>query len=203
MAFENVDQDPEEGDPPPTGTSPNRTFLYVAGGLGGLVLLTLICMAVYALVIKPRQDNTSKLSQQATETAASLAQAQQNQVATEVEKTARALVEKITATSTPKAVLPTATMSNVTPTQVVAVPTDAAGTATLNPLTATSVAKTAAALQLTLTAAHQTGTPGTPVVTSLPTTGFFEDSGSVPMLIGAAFLLILVIFLARRLRTAS
>jgi len=197
MAFEDVDQDPGIEEPLPPEASPNRTFLFVAAGLGALVLLTLICMAVYALVIKPRAD-TNRLNQQAT----SLAQAQQNQVATEVEKTARAVAAKITATETPRPVLPTPTLPESTATQVVAITTNVEGTATLNPLTATAAAKTAAVLQLTLTAAHLTGTPGTPVVTSLPTTGFFEDVGGVPLLIGAAFLLILVIFLARRLRTA-
>ena len=117
MAFEDVDQDPGIEEPLPPEASPNRTFLYVAGGLGTLVLLTLICMALYALVIKPRAD-TNRLSQQATGTAISLAQAQQNQVATEVEKTARAVAAKITATETPRPVLPTPTLPESTATQV-------------------------------------------------------------------------------------
>jgi hypothetical protein len=90
------------------------------------------------------------------------------------------------------------TLPLATATPVVAAPTSVVATPTQNPSTATAFAKTAAAQQLTLTALHTT-----PGATALPTTGFMDDVGGIPFLLGAALLLVLVIFLARRLRMAS
>jgi hypothetical protein len=194
MAFENMEE-PEvevEESPAAEGTS-NRTFVIVAAALGGIVLLSLICLAVYALVLKPRQT----AGRQATETAISQANAE---VATSVKQTELAIAQRATeaakATNTP---LPTAvTLPLATATPVVAAPTSVITTPTQNPSTATAFAKTAAAQQLTLTALHTT-----PGATALPTTGFMDDVGGIPFLLGAALLLVLVIFLARRLRMAS
>jgi LPXTG-motif cell wall-anchored protein len=65
--------------------------------------------------------------------------------------------------------------------------------ATVDPRTAT--------VSALLTQAASTATTRTPTVTALPVTGFAEDVG-VPGLVGLALVLIVVIFLARRLRTA-
>jgi hypothetical protein len=45
--------------PPEEGS--NRTFLIVGGIMAGLVFLTLVCMAVYFLVIAPRTGGSSSL----------------------------------------------------------------------------------------------------------------------------------------------
>lgn len=45
-------------------------------------------------------------------------------------------------------------------------------------------------------------TPGVPTTTALPDTGFFEDAG-VPGILLVALALVVVIFIARRLRTVG
>ena len=54
--FDDEDAPPEE--------SSNRTFLIVAGILGGIVLLSLACLAVYALVILPQQQRAVQASEE-------------------------------------------------------------------------------------------------------------------------------------------
>ena len=46
--------------PPPEETS-NRTFLIVAGILGGIVLLTLACGAAYLFIFYPNQVKQNQL----------------------------------------------------------------------------------------------------------------------------------------------
>jgi LPXTG-motif cell wall-anchored protein len=77
---------------------------------------------------------------------------------------------------------------------VVAAPTEVAATATTDPRTAT-----VAALLTQAAEAQQTVTP---TASGLPQTGFAEDVG-VPGLVGLSLALIVVIFLARRLRTSG
>ena len=55
-------------DAPPPEESSNRTFLIAAGILGGIVLLSIACLAGYALVILPSQRGTQQKA--ATEQAA-------------------------------------------------------------------------------------------------------------------------------------
>ena len=47
-------EDFDVGAPLPEESS-NRTFVIAAGGLGALLVLSMICLAVYALVVAPRQ----------------------------------------------------------------------------------------------------------------------------------------------------
>ncbi len=71
MAFDNNDVEPsvEEAGPPPSESS-NRSFLIVAGILGALLLLSLICVAAYAFLILPSSKRA-----QATANAAAIARA--------------------------------------------------------------------------------------------------------------------------------
>ena len=159
-------------DAPPPEESSNRTFLVAAGILGGIVLLSIACLAGYALLILP--------SQRAGQEQAATAQAVQNQ------QVAQALTATAAALS-----FPTATLTPPpTQTPVIAQPTSA-GTATPDAATATvAAALTQAALaQLT----H------VPTSTALPATGIADEYG-VPGLVIAGMALIAVIFLARRLR---
>ena len=55
----------ETPEAPPPEEKNNRTFLVVGGIMAGLVFLTLVCMAVYFLVIASRL-NAQKTSAQAT-----------------------------------------------------------------------------------------------------------------------------------------
>ena len=186
MAFEDMDTEGQEFDieeqAPPPEESGNRTFIIVAGILGGITLLALICIAVYAFLILPRQR---------TEREAQVAQvnAQNTQVALALTETAAA--KAFTSTPTVTSIPPTVTN---TPTQVVAVPTNTS-VVTVDPRTAT-----VSALLTQAAAVTQVGV--TPTSTALPATGFAEDVG-LPGLLGIAVLLIAVFFLARRMRTAS
>lgn len=171
----------EVGAPLPEESS-NRTFIIAAGALGGLLVLSMICLGVYALVIAPRQEEAriaqgTEIVQQNTRTALSLTQT----------------AEAEDATATPEPTDTPTVEPTSTPTQVVVVPTDTPFTtlSTLAPQTAT------AAAQATLDAAQQ-ATP-TPTPTALPATGFADEAGLPGLLLmGAA--LVAVLFVARRMR---
>ncbi|MFZ1041047.1 MAG: hypothetical protein WCA79_02165 [Anaerolineales bacterium] len=169
------DQDNLEPQQPPEESS-NRTFLIAAGVLGGIVLLSLACLAgVYFFGILPTRGTAS---QQAA------AQATQNaQVAQALTATA---ASASLATPSP---MPTDTpvLAEVTSTEIPAV------TDTLDPATATVAAA------LTQAAIDQLTT--VPTSTALPKTGIGDEFGA-PGLVIAGMVLIAVIFLARRLRVA-
>lgn len=174
-------EDFEVGGPPPEESS-NRTFLLAAGGIGLLLVLSMVCLGVYAFIIAPRQraSQTAQLTQiplDNTKTALSFTQ------------TAAAL--NPTATRPPtKTPTPTSTS---TPTQVVVVasPTPLAVLGTTDPRTATAIAL----------ATLQAGTP-TATATALPATGFADEVGLPGLLILGAVLLV-VVFAARQLRMRS
>ncbi len=197
MSFEELDlQDGLDENNPPPEESSNRTFLIIAGVLGFLALLALVCIAVYALVLVPR-TRSAQTNQRAT------LDAQNTSVAGMVASTstADALAAIIAAyTKTPTAT-PVFTATS-TPTAVMAVPTTAvvALTDTPNAQTATAVSLFATLdANATRLAATYTAQPNQ--ATSIPNTGFADDVG-LPALFGLAVVLIAVIFLARRLRTA-
>ncbi len=50
------DGNPSNFDAPPPEESSNRTFLIAAGILGGIVLLSIACLAGYVLIILPSQN---------------------------------------------------------------------------------------------------------------------------------------------------
>jgi type II secretory pathway pseudopilin PulG len=181
-------EDFEVGGPLPEESS-NRTFVIAAAGLGALLVLSIVCLAVYALVISPRQRQASE----ATRAAQAIEIDLQN---TAVAQTQTA--EAIGATDTPE---PTATDTpepSVTPTQVVVLPSDTPTPfltlPTMEPQTAT------AAAQATLAAMGGGG--GTPTPTALPTTGF-ADEVDMPILLLLGGALLVVIFITRGLRSRS
>jgi len=169
----------------------NRTFVIAAAGLGGLIVLSLVCLGVYALILQPRQREA----------------AEQEPTSIVLTNTAVALGLTLTAeaedftpvpTQVPPTAAPTATDTPV-PTQVVVLPTDTPFTtlATVAPLTAT------AAAQMTQTAeAIAGGGGGSPTPTALPSTGFGDDVG-LPGLAGLTALFLVVIFLSRKLRSRA
>lgn len=179
-------EDFEVGGPPPEEAS-NRPFIIAAALIGGLLVLSIICLALYGLVLAPRQREA-----RATEAANIILQ--NTEVALGMTETEQALWASTTPTATRTAIpSPTATR---TPTQVVvlpsATPTQVVGT--VDPLTAT------AAAQATINAL--TGGGGTVTATALPSTGFADDVG-VPSLLTLAALFVVVIVVARRLRTRA
>jgi hypothetical protein len=124
---------------------------------------------------------------------------QNTQVAVIIDQTrTAAVIEAFTDTPTNTLVPPTATETLV-PTQVVAMATTPVSLiSTYPPETATALAlvQTLDAVQLTPTRTSRvTGTP------RLTDTGFADDFG-LPVMLGAAVLLILVFIVARRLRTS-
>ena len=183
MAFEDVDMDEMDSEPggsPPPEESNNRSFLIVAGILGGIALLALICIAVYALVLLPAQRN-----RQAQQVAT--LNAQNTAVDLAFTQTSMALAATATPTVTP--IPPTWTS---TPTAVIAVATNTK-VPTIDPRTATVSALLTQAALVTQTVV--------PTSTALPGTGFADDVG-LPAMLGLAALFLVIIFLSRRLRTS-
>jgi len=176
----------ETPDAPPPEEKSNRTFWIVGGVMAGLVFLTLVCMAVYFLVIAPR-ITAQRNSAQATIEAGN-AQAVQQLTAT-----AAAALWTPTLPPTP---LPISTVTSVpktptvSPTPVIAV-NSPTSTVTTDPATLAAL-QTQLAFQMTSTAAALGTGP-------LPTTGFFDQVG-LPTMIILALALVAVIFLARRMR---
>lgn len=177
----------------------NRTFVIAAAGLGALIVLSMICLGVYALVLQPRQrqaalERPTEIMLTNTAVAVALTEAAAAQLATPTPLPSNTPLATATtrptntATPTPVVVLPTNTP---TPTPFTTLPTVLPGTAT-------------AAAQLTMTAAAIAGGAVTPTrtPTALPTTGFGEEAG-LPGLAGLAAIFLVVIILSRRLRTRT
>ncbi|MFQ5942986.1 MAG: hypothetical protein ACE5JF_05485 [Anaerolineales bacterium] len=178
----------------------NRTFVIAAAGLGGLIVLSLVCLGVYALILQPRQREAAlqePTSIVLTNTAVALG----------LTETAEAAEFTPVPTEAPPTLTPSATSTDTpVPTQVVVLPTDTP-TATSTPFTTlpTVAPLTAtAAAQMTQTAEAIAGAGGspTPTPTALPSTGIADDVG-LPGLVGLATLFIVAIFLSRRLRSRA
>jgi hypothetical protein len=171
----------EIGAPPPEEEGSNRTFIVAVGGIGALLVLSMVCLGVYALVIAPSQRQN--------------AGAEATQIVLENTRVAASFTQTAAAarpTQVPTQPPPTRTPT-VTPTAVVAVATNTpvVAQATVDPALAT------AAAQATLSALQATATP-----TALPSTGFADEVG-LPGLLLMGGALAVVIFLARRMRTRT
>ena len=160
---------------PPEESNNNRTFLIAAGILGGIVLLSIACLAGYALLFLPGQ-------QKANQQAASANATQNAAVAFALTSTVEAAAFP-TATVTPSQ---TPVVAEASPTNIPVIATN-----TQDPATATVAAALTLAAQAQLT--H------VPTSTALPGTGIGDQYGA-PGLVIVGMALIVVIFLARRLR---
>jgi hypothetical protein len=181
----------------------NRTFVVVAAALGALIILSLICLGVYALVLQPRQrqaalERPTEIMLTNTAVAVGLTEAAAEQIAT--------FTPLPSNTPQPSATLRPTNTNTASPTPVIVLPTDTptrtptpfTTLATVGPETATAAAQqTATALALGGGAATPTRTP-----TALPTTGFGDEVG-LPGLAGLAAVFLAVIILSRRLRTRT
>ena len=166
----------------PPEESSNRTFLIAAGILGGIVLLSIACLAGYALLILPGQRASSA-------TAA-------NSQATTNAQIQGALTSTMQAQLLPTA---TSTFTPVPPTSVLALATATSGsfvTNTPDPATATIAAALtqAQAAQLTVVVKVQ------PTASLMPGTGIADEYG-LPGLVMMGLAFVIVILLARRLRS--
>jgi hypothetical protein len=170
------DENASFDDENPPEESNNRTFLLIAGILGGLVLLG-ICAVVGYLVFSnfTGQQQEAVAFQQATDQAATI------QVGLTQTAAVQALTETAAPTSTP----------DPTDTPVIA-QASATITPTQNPATATVGA---AFTQIAVSTQTIIATS-----TALPNTGFVDEFGA-PGLMMMAIALVVVIFLVRRLRT--
>jgi hypothetical protein len=171
------DDNTDFDDANPPEESGNRTFMLVAGILGGLVLLGLLCIAGYLFF-----RNSSNQQTQLT----AVVQLTQQQATVQA---------GVTQTAAAQALTQTAAVTNTVPptsTPVIAEATSTP-TATANPATATVGAAFTQIANSTQTII--------PTSTALPNTGFADDVGA-PGLILLAIVLVVVIFLVRRLRAS-
>ncbi len=216
--FENAEPgvDPEEEEAAPA-ESQNRTFMLVAIGLGGLFIVGLICIGLYAFLVAPQQKA-------AREAQVAAINATNTQVAIDAANTANPPTEVVptslplpTFTDTPS-VTETPVIPAGGPTEVPTI-TNTAGpsftpsrTPTRATVGGTVLAPGGTSVTATRTPGAVTAAPGgtplggigggagvTPTATALPTTGFMDEVGA-PGLFIAALVLVAVLVLARRLR---
>ena len=178
-----------------TSRESNRTFLIVAGILGGILLIALLAIAAYAVLILPNRD-TNQQTQVAEINATNTAIAEQAQLT--------AIARQVTFTPTFTATLPPTATSTPAPTSTstpVLAPTNTP--VTEGPTTTPDADATATVAALLTQQAEGTDEP-TPIPTStaLPDTGFADDFG-VPGLALIAGVLLVIIILSRRLRTST
>ncbi len=192
--FDNLDfEDVSSEETISTSRGSNRTFLIVAGILGGILLIALLAIAAYAVLYLPSRE-TGQQTQVAAINATNTAVAEEAQLT--------AIAKQITATPTftatsPPTVTPTMTPSS-TSTPVLA-PTN-----TPEPVdegTPDPATETVAAL-LTQQAGGGDGATPIPTSTALPDTGFADDFGVPGLLLGAGILMVIII-LSRRLRATT
>jgi hypothetical protein len=176
-------EDFEVGSAPPEESS-NRTFVFAAAAVGGLLVLSMVCLALYALVVAPRQQESRN--------------AQATQIILDNTKTAGSLTQTAAALNPTNTRAPTRTpvpSATATPTAVVVVASPTATPqSTIDPGIATAIA------QATLAAAGGGG--GTPTATALPSTGFADEVG-LPGLVLLGVLLVVVVIVSRQLRMRS
>jgi len=176
----------ENDEPEQAGESGNRTFIIGAIVLGVLLLCTLIAGAVYALMILPGQQ-ASRLSAQGTMEAVNTEAA----IAVALTQEVLNYTPTLPPTETPTPI-PTFTPVLVDP----ATETPGAGVVARD--ANADATSTVEALNTQLANAQLTATL-MPSVTALSNTGFADDIG-LPGLFLGALVLVVVIFLVRRLR---
>jgi hypothetical protein len=190
LEFEDVSSD----DAISTRRGSNRTFLIVAGILGGILLLGLLAIAAYTFLILPGRgtsQQTQVVEINATNTA----------IAEEAQLTAAAF--RATLTSTFTATLPPTETATLVPTNS---PTPVlAPTNTPEPTddeTPDPATETVAALLTQQAGGGGDDATPIPTATALPDTGFADEFG-VPGLVLAAGILLVIIILSRRLRMST
>ncbi|RLD00452.1 MAG: hypothetical protein DRI46_07365 [Chloroflexi bacterium] len=180
-----------------TSRGSNRTFLVVAGILGGILLIALLAIAAYAVLILPGRD-TNQQTQAAEINATNTAVAEGAQLT--------AVARQVTFTPTFTATLPPTETHTPAPSSTstpVLAPTNSPVPDGGTPAATADLAATATVAALLTQQAGGADTP-TPIPTStaLPDTGFADDFG-VPGLALIAGVLLVIIILSRRLRAST
>jgi LPXTG-motif cell wall-anchored protein len=195
--YDDYDYDEDSGavsEPPKPGR--NRTFVVSLGIVAFIFILSLVALAVVAAIILPQQ-RVKRENQQAVIYAQNTATAY-----AATQQALKLILPQLLNSPTPQP--PAAKPEQPTNTSVVL-----AFTSTPQPLALgggmDSRTATVAALLTQAAASGVTAAPAATypvlVATALPNTGFADDI-RLPLLIGAAILLVVVIILARRLRTS-
>ncbi len=193
MAFSDMnDVEQELGEEKPPENNGNRTFLIIAGVLGGIMVLALLSILGVALLRNiPNQRATQSFN--ATKAA--------QDTAVVISANLTAVVPTSTATRQPT-FTPTNTRAPTNTPVIVIVPTKSP---TLDMAVATRNAlltQTATQFVTQTVVIRASSTPLIPTTTALPGTGIADELGT-PGLLMAAFVLVAIIFIVRRLRTAS
>ncbi|HPH94690.1 MAG TPA: LPXTG cell wall anchor domain-containing protein [Anaerolineaceae bacterium] len=194
--FDLIPEETPSSTPPPSN---NRAFIIAIIGLGVLFVLAVLAFIGYDFLVARPQ----RASREST-----IAAVNMSNTATVSALTAQAVAvvpPTATATSAPK-LAPTYTATpKATNTPVVAQPTptntqQAAGVVDPRTATVSALLTQAAVAKLTATVSSGTSAPAV-TSTALPNTGFADEVG-LPGLLGVAALLVVVIFIVRRMRTA-
>ncbi len=187
MAYTDTEDLEEEQEEQAAGSS-NRNFWIIFGVLGSILLLALICMAIYAVFILPERHDQAR-DQNAT------AIAQNTEIA--LSNTQTAVASRATPTTRPT----NTPLPSPTPTPLMG-GVEAEPTATREEgVMETRVAMMTEAAATSEAAAALTQAAA-PTSTELPATGFAEDVG-IPGLLALAAVFVVVIFLVRRLRASQ
>jgi hypothetical protein len=170
----------------------NKTFIIVAGALGGILLLAIVAFGVFLLFGNRGQEQAQQAALiNAQNTATALAATQMAEMAL-TQSAVPAFTDTPVPTNTPVVLVPT---EEPTATQEIG----GAGADMMSRTQTVAALRTkAAGGDLTLT--PDTATTETP--TALPTTGFADEVG-LPGLFGLGALLVGIIFIARRLRLSG
>ena len=188
-------------DQPSNNGSNNKPFIIGIGILGAIVVFSILAIIAYIILFRPQ--TTTDLQSQAAEI-----YAQNTAIAFVASQTAEFEQKQATQKAAPSttSIAPSATSVVAMPTATTGAIVQATSVAGQDPAVRTA---TVAAFQTQAAAALQSGTQvavGTldPQVTptTLPTAGFMDDIG-LPVLLGAAIGLLIIIFLVRKLRFST
>ncbi|MEP7134945.1 MAG: hypothetical protein ABI904_08435 [Chloroflexota bacterium] len=172
----------DDGEDTPPEESNNRTFLFIAGGLGVLVLIGLCAVVGYFFL-----NNNN--AQQTEVTAQAQATFQQATIAVGLTQNSRSVAQTQAAGVT--ATLPPTNTPVIAQATMTASPTQNPATATVGAAFTQIAGAAAASTQTTLTVIATS--------TALPNTGFADDVG-LPGMFALALAFVIVIFLVRKLR---
>lgn len=220
MSMEDPNLEEAEGEPLPEEASSNRTFIIIAIALGGMLVLGFVLIIVFAVFVRPGQQNAQSTRVASINATNSAIQATNSAIDTQAAIPTNTPVP--TATETPAPTDTPAPTATFTETPVPVATTEAAVTETPGtpgtPVTGTpgvpgggqavtpSPTRLGGATPTRTTtplvgALTRTLAPGqlTPTSTALPATGFADES-NVPALIVIAAGLVAVVIIARRLR---
>lgn len=188
------DFDIDTTEAPPPEESDNRTFLMVAGGLGVFALLSIVCLAAVFFFRGDGGDVDTNATTEAIN-------ANNTEIAQAAEQTGTAVA--LLPTNTPTLAITNTSQAIISPTAGEVTATESpTGGPTVHPATATVQALLTQAAIAQTQAAESILTVTPTATITLPDTGFADDIGLLGMFtLGAA--LILVIFFARRLRSAN